>query len=112
MVRVATRRASTSPSPTQHRLTARTILLTSTGSLEPFRFLTRIEVWGRTSSALRGTTGSEWDCGTAIDEVSFSIRCAPSTKLDAHGRGGRADALVGADPDDGSSDRPTPPRAC
>jgi hypothetical protein len=43
-VRVATRIGSTSGRPKQQRLTARTILLTSTGSVPPFRFVTRIDV--------------------------------------------------------------------
>src|SRR5262245_9150034 len=44
MVRVAMRMESTSFNPTQHLLTALTILLTSTGSKPPLRFVTRIEV--------------------------------------------------------------------
>src|ERR1039458_7432731 len=40
MVRVATRKASTDSSPAQHRETARTILLTSTGSDGPSRLRT------------------------------------------------------------------------
>ncbi len=50
MVFVATRIESTSVSPTQQRPTARTILLTSTGSEEPLRFFTRMVVWVYPSS--------------------------------------------------------------
>src|SRR4051794_39799080 len=51
MVLVATRSASTSARPTHDRFTARTILFTSTGSLDPFRFVTRIVVCGGEASA-------------------------------------------------------------
>src|SRR6476620_4531809 len=44
MVRVATRSGSTSGRPSLTRSTARTILLTSTGSVSPLRLRTRIAV--------------------------------------------------------------------
>src|SRR5690606_36118677 len=51
IVLVATRNASTSSRPTQQRLTARTILLTSTGSRCPLRLVTRMVVRGSSLSS-------------------------------------------------------------
>ncbi len=51
MVFIATAMASTSGRPPHERLTARTILLRSTGSRVPLRLVTRMEVWSVMDSA-------------------------------------------------------------
>src|SRR5690349_9284285 len=58
MVRVATRRGSTWPSPLQQRETARTILFRSTGSNEPLRLRTRI---GEVTSGAMVGVGADVD---------------------------------------------------
>src|ERR1700694_1951276 len=93
MVLVATRSASTSASPTQQRSTARTILLTSTGSLEPLRFFTRIDVFGKVSSAVElvGRVARNGAAPLLLGVVSLSIlvRSSPVSFRAASGRSGR-----------------------
>ena len=67
MVLVAMRSASTWESPEQERLTARTILFTSTGSNEPFRFRQILALLGPGSGAAThvqpGTAGESRQTG-------------------------------------------------
>src|SRR5580704_5674379 len=76
MVLVATRSESTSGSPTQQRPTARTILLTSTGSKAPLRLRTRMLVCGADSSSGSGRREVGWGGRPPLwlGTVSISMR--------------------------------------
>ena len=71
MVRVATRIGSTPVRPSAQRATARTILLTSTGSRSPLRLRTRIVVTRVSVATVAGAAGS--DGGSACSAIRPAV---------------------------------------
>ncbi|CUQ65324.1 protein of unknown function [Candidatus Nitrospira inopinata] len=98
---VATRKGSTSDRPAQHRSTARTIFITSTGSVEPLRLVTRMVRWGEISSIGPSRGGISPDVEDAItlrtDSPAMKILLAWSSRT--------RDAVVATDRKEAAPDR-------
>jgi hypothetical protein len=97
IVRVATRIGSTSFKPALQRCTARTILLTSTGSKVPARFFTRMRVSGIVVAAVRRANSPR--VGRAAKRSPLGGPSLGHGQLDGDGRtafAGRGQAPSGA----------------
>src|SRR6187551_1346809 len=81
---MATRSASTSGKPAQQRFTARTILLTLTGSLPPLRFFTRIVVCGYDAESMSDCEGANGDRTFDEETDGLNIVLTPHATSGTH----------------------------
>src|SRR6187551_3140018 len=79
---MATRSASTSGKPAQQRFTARTILLTLTGSLPPLRFFTRIVVCGYDAESMSDCEAKgNWGFEEETDGLNILLYSAKNERV-------------------------------